>query len=147
MDKRPSLGSVIVPSVTESLVEFDHTGRLVARLASSWQWRDERTLVMTLRQRVTFHNGEAFDAAMVKRNWDEHRRLRESLGADWAWWTFPPEVRLEVVDPYTVRLAFPEPDNQALVKLSATPMMNRQFWREAGAVAEGYYVVWFSVGP
>jgi hypothetical protein len=40
--------------------------------------------------------------------------------------------RLEVVDSYTVRFVFPEPDGGALAKLSLMHMANRQFYRDFG---------------
>ena len=52
-------------------------GKLVPRLATAWQWLDDRTLEMTLRQGVKFHNGEVFDAEIVKLNWEENTRLRQ----------------------------------------------------------------------
>ena len=42
-----------------------------------WRWLDDRTLEMTLRQGVTFHNGEVFDAEIVKLNWEENTRLQQ----------------------------------------------------------------------
>ena len=47
------------------------------RLATGWRWLDDRTLEMALRQGVTFHNGEVFDAEIVKLNWDENVRLKQ----------------------------------------------------------------------
>jgi hypothetical protein len=40
--------------------------------------------------------------------------------------------RLEIIDPYTVRFSFPEPDGGALTKLSYLHIGNRQFYRELG---------------
>jgi peptide/nickel transport system substrate-binding protein len=54
--------------VFEHLVELDKDGQLVPRLATSWHWLDERTLEVTLRHGITFHNGEVFDAEIVKLN-------------------------------------------------------------------------------
>ena len=51
------------------------------RLATSWRWLDDRTLEMTLRQGVKFHNGEPFDAASVQRNWDENTRVQQPFRA------------------------------------------------------------------
>jgi peptide/nickel transport system substrate-binding protein len=52
-------------NVIEELVTLDQDGNLVPRLATRWQWLDDRTLEVTLRQGVKFHNGEVFDAAIV----------------------------------------------------------------------------------
>lgn len=118
-------------NVFEHLIELDPEGRLVPRLATGWQWLDVHTLEMTLRQGVTFHNGEAFDASIVKLNWEENLRLRQPhLAGEFL--NFKPGSRLESRDTYTVRFVFPEPDGGALVKLMYMHLGNRQFYHEAG---------------
>jgi ABC-type transport system substrate-binding protein len=121
----------IVYNVFEHLMEFDEDGRLVPRLATSWRWLDERTFEATLRQGVTFHNGEVFDAEIVKLNWDENTRLQQPHLAG-QFLNFKPGSRLEIMDPYTVRFHFPEPDGGALIKLSSMHIGNRQFFAEHG---------------
>ena len=110
---------------------LDKQGNLVPRLATSWQWLDERTLEVKLRQGVTFHNGEVFDAAIVKLNYDETFRFRQPH-RNGPYMNFQSGSRLEIIDPYTVRFRFPEPDGAALVKISNMHMANRQFHREVG---------------
>ena len=101
------------------------------RLATGWQWLDDRTLEVTLRHGVTFHNGERFDADIVKLNWEENLRLRQPhLAGEFL--NFKPGSRLEIHDPYTVRFVFPEPDGGALVKLLYMHLANRQFYRDVG---------------
>jgi ABC-type transport system substrate-binding protein len=68
VDKSPANWQYIVLNVFEHLVEFNKEGTLVPRLATGWRWLDDRTLEMTLRQGVPFHNGEVFDAEIVKLN-------------------------------------------------------------------------------
>src|SRR5215831_13608060 len=58
VDKDPLNWVWITWNVFERLVDLDKDGKLVPRLATAWQWLDDRTLEMTLRQGVTFHNGE-----------------------------------------------------------------------------------------
>ena len=77
VDKDPQNYASIAWNIFDHLVEIDKDGKLVPRLATSWQWLDDRTLEMTLRQEVTFHNGEVFDADIVKLNWDETLRLQQ----------------------------------------------------------------------
>ncbi len=115
----------------EHLIEADNTGTLVPRLATGWQWLDDRTLEFKLRQGVQFHNGERFDAEIVKLNWEDNIRLRQPhiMGT---FMNFHPGSRLEILDPYTVRFLFPEPDGGALAKLSAMHIGNRQFYRDLG---------------
>ena len=131
VDKHPWNWAWITFNVFEHLMDLDKNGTLVPRLATDWQWRDDRTLEMTLRQGVTFHNGEIFDAEIVKLNWDENIRLRQPHMQGYIM-NFKPGSRLEIIDPQTVRFVFPEPDGGALAKLSNMHMANRQFYREFG---------------
>jgi peptide/nickel transport system substrate-binding protein len=103
----------------------------VPRLATAWHWVDDRTLVMSLRQGVQFHNGEVFDAEIVQLNWEENRRLQQPH-IPGTFLNFKPGSRLERIDPLTVRFVFPAPDGAALVKLSLMHLANRQFYRELG---------------
>ena len=131
VDKHPDNWASITFNVFEHLVELDKDGTLVPRLATGWQWLDERTLEVTLRQGVKFHNGEVFDAEIVRLNWEENTRLRQAhrIGE---FLNFKPGSRLEIIDPQTVRFIFPEPDGGALAKLSIAHIGNRQFYRELG---------------
>ncbi|MCP4397247.1 MAG: ABC transporter substrate-binding protein [bacterium] len=131
VDKHHFNWAYVTFNITEHLIELDKDGRMVPRLATSWQWLDEHTLEMTLRQGVTFHNGEVFDAEIVKLNWKENTRLREPHRAG-AFMSYKPGSRLEIVDPYTVRFVFPEPDGGALTKVLYMHIANRQFYREHG---------------
>jgi peptide/nickel transport system substrate-binding protein len=70
VDTSPLNWQYIVLNTSEHLIEFNKDGTLVPRLATGWRWRDDRTLEMTLRQGVKFHNGEVFDAEIVKLNWE-----------------------------------------------------------------------------
>ena len=118
-------------NVFEHLMELDKEGALVPRLATGWRWLDERTLEVTLRQGVRFHNGEVFDAEIVKLNWEENTRLQQPFRTG-TFLNFKPGARLDILDPYTVRLVFPEPDGGALAKLILMHMGNRQFYRDVG---------------
>jgi ABC-type transport system substrate-binding protein len=131
VDKHPANWAWISYNVFEHLFEFDKEGQLVPGLATRWRWLDDRTLEFTLRQGVTFHNGEVFDADIVKLNWEENTRLQQPFITG-AFLNFTPGSRLEILDPYTVRFVFPEPDGGALTKLSLVHMANRQFYRDFG---------------
>src|SRR5919109_2895745 len=129
VDTDPLNWAWITWNTFDHLVEIDKDGKLVPRLATGWRWLDDRTLEMTLRQGVTFHNGEVFDADIVKLNWDENLRLRQPHRSG-DLWNFKPGSRLEIIDPYTVRFVIPEPDGGALARLTLMHMANRQFYRE-----------------
>ena len=131
VDKHPLNWIFITLNVFEHLMELDKDGTLVPRLATSWQWRDDRTLDVTLRQGVTFHNGEVFDAEIVKLNWEENTRQRQPHISGQAM-NFPAGSTLEVLTPQTVRFRFAAPDGGAFAKLSVMHIANRQFYRDAG---------------
>jgi ABC-type transport system substrate-binding protein len=121
----------IVFNVFEHLMELDTDGKLVPRLATGWRWLNERTLEVMLRHGVKFHNGEIFDAEIVKLNWEANTRLQQPYIAG-QFLNFKAGTRLEIIDPHTVRFVFPEPDGAALIKLSSMHMGNRQFHAEHG---------------
>jgi ABC-type transport system substrate-binding protein len=131
VDSHPWNWIYITLNVFEHLMELDKNGKLVPRLAQSWRWLDDRTLEVVLRQGVRFHNGEVFDAGIVKLNWEENIRTRQPhvLGH---FMTFKAGSRMEIVDPNTVRFVFPEPDGGALIKLSFMHIGNRAFYRAHG---------------
>jgi peptide/nickel transport system substrate-binding protein len=130
VDKRLTNRFSIQNHAIEGLVGIDYQGgTLVPRLASGWRWRDDRTLEVTLRQGVTFHNGEVLDAEHVRLSWEACNGFREFYGADLAWWTFPPETRLEILAPHRLQFVLPAPDAAALLKLLRMPIANRQFFR------------------
>ena len=137
VDKHPLNWIWIVYNVFEHLLEFDQDGTLVPRLATSWRWLDDRTLEFTLRQGVTFHNGEVFDAEIVKLNWEDVTRLQQPYLVG-TFLNFKPGSRLEILDPYTVRFVFPEPDGGALTKLIYMHIANRQFYRDFGWGEKGW---------
>jgi ABC-type transport system substrate-binding protein len=137
VDKNPANWAWITYNVFEHLIEVDKEGKLVPGLATSWRWLDDRTLEVKLRQGVRFHNGELFDAEIVKLNWEENTRLRQPhmIGK---FLNFNPGSKLEIVDPQTLRFIFPEPDGGALAKLTQVHMGNRQFYRELGWAEESW---------
>ena len=131
VDKNPLNWVWMTLNVFEHLIELDKDGILVPRLATSWQWRDDRTLDVPLRQGVTFHNGEVFNADIVKLNVEETQQLSHAfyLGQ---YLKFKPGLGMEIRDPYTIRFHFAEPDGAALARLSYMHIANRQFFREFG---------------
>jgi ABC-type transport system substrate-binding protein len=52
--------ATVVYNVFEHLVDLDEGEKPVPRLATGWRWVDDRTLEMTLRQGVKFHNSRHY---------------------------------------------------------------------------------------
>ena len=56
-------GVVMQRAVWDGLIYRDpKTNEYIGNLATSWEWIDDTTLELTLREGVTFHNGEPFNA-------------------------------------------------------------------------------------
>jgi peptide/nickel transport system substrate-binding protein len=87
--------------VTESLFDLDPNGKLIPRLAQSWEQPDKQTYILHLRQGIKFHDGTPFDANAVKFNIE--RMLDPKTQNVWA-----SEIAqldsVDVLDPHTVRL-------------------------------------------
>ena len=85
----------------EGLVTLDKDNNWVPDLAEDWRWVDERTIEFKLRQGVTFHNGEKFNAEAVRINWEAYKRMqcprphRYLVPSD--------DTVFEIIDEYTVR--------------------------------------------
>lgn len=97
---RTYVGTVVMTAICDKLFDFDEKLNIVPVLASGYEWQDERTLLIRLRQGVTFHDGTPLDAAAVKYTLERHLSLsgsyrRSEIGA---------MERAEVVDPLTVRV-------------------------------------------
>src|SRR5471032_2184915 len=61
------VGRHVLASLCDKLVEIAPDGSIVPMLAASWTTaEDGRSVTFKLRPGVTFHDGEAFDAASVK---------------------------------------------------------------------------------
>lgn len=96
-------------SVYDTLVYRDaETLEFVPGLATAWEMSDDG-LVYTfqLRQDVTFHDGTPFNAEAVRVNIE--RVLSEDANSLKAAELIGPVQRVEVVDPFTVRLVLSEP--------------------------------------
>jgi peptide/nickel transport system substrate-binding protein len=85
--------------ISEKLIEFTPDGNgFEPRLATEWRQLDDTTLQMTLRQGVTFTNGEPFDAEAAKFSLDV-------MGNSAALKAFTsPVAGSEVVDRYTINV-------------------------------------------
>ena len=99
---------IFLTSVYDPLVWQDQEGNFYPGLAEDWDLTDDG-LVYTfyLRDDVTFHDGEPFNAEAVKANFD--RIVNPDLGSRKAVYMMGPYDRTEVVDDYTVEVHFTEP--------------------------------------
>lgn len=96
-------------SVYDRLIFRDFLeGGLKPGLAETWEWESETSLVLELRQGVTFHDGSAFTAEDVVFTFE--RILDPESDFVTARGTFTNIAGVEAVDDYTVRIDTKAPD-------------------------------------
>ena len=115
----------------DNLIERDEKGQLVPSLAETWTWVDDTTLELVLRQGVTFHNGEVFDADAVK--FSVERMLDPDAGVPVAN-AYGAIDSVEIIDSYTVRLHLNRVDSQLVHSLSTfLTILPPDYFAEVGA--------------
>lgn len=98
--------------VFDTLITFTPELEAEAGLAESWEFTDDLTLTLELRDGVTFHDGTSLDAEAVKFNLDR-ANSEESNVSD-----LENIQSVEVVDSLTVKLNLKEADSSILLALS-----------------------------
>jgi peptide/nickel transport system substrate-binding protein len=119
MDPRIGMGSIrsnYIRQVFESLVDTDEQGKPVPGLALSWKPVGDLAWEFVLRQGVTFHDGEPFNADTVLFNLDRFFRrnlaghgIKDVAAGTSFEKTYPFVNRWEKVDDHTVRIHTSEP--------------------------------------
>lgn len=104
----------VLTNYAEGLVMLDKDKNLISCLAEDFRWLDDRTIEFKLDPRVTFHNGEKFNAEAVKVNWDEYCKMDRPRPHRFL--VLPDETIFQIVDDFRVRFTLPDPDVMALVK-------------------------------
>jgi peptide/nickel transport system substrate-binding protein len=106
---------MVFASLCDSLIDITPDLKLAPKLATSWTTSpDGKTLTFKLRENVKFQDGEPFNAAAVKANFD--RELTSAVS------TRKVELasvdHVAVIDDYTVALTLKKPDASLLSMLS-----------------------------
>ena len=108
------VSALVMRNVLDSLVAQDLNGEFVPWLAKSWEISDdELEYTFSLRDDVTFHDGEPFNAEAVKANFD-HVTAEETVSAQAASMIgYSADggsyIGTEVIDEYTVQMTFSAP--------------------------------------
>ncbi|MEP1765145.1 MAG: ABC transporter substrate-binding protein [Sulfitobacter sp.] len=129
-------GVVLQRAVWDGLIYRDpKTNAYTGNLATSWEWIDDTTLEFKLREGVTFHNGEPFNADDVVYTVDfvakEENGVKTQRNVNWM-------KSAEKIDDYTVRLHLKEPFPAAIEFLSGpVSMYPNEYYAEAGPSGMG----------
>ncbi|HET8568016.1 MAG TPA: ABC transporter substrate-binding protein [Candidatus Limnocylindria bacterium] len=106
--------------IYDPLIDLDEKGNIIPVLAERWETPDPTTIVLHLRQGVTFHDGSKFDAEAVKFHFDRHLdpktgslRRSELLAL----------ASVTIDGAYAVRLKLKAPDQSFLSTLFDRPGM------------------------
>lgn len=107
----------VVAQIYETLVILGQGMQLHQGLATHWnQSADATEVTFTLRQGVTFHNGDPLDAAAVKAHFD---RMKGDVSGSQTALIATNYQDTEVIDDYTVKLTFSAPVPDILIDLAA----------------------------
>ena len=129
-------GVVLQRAVWDGLIYRDpETNEYVGNLAESWEWIDDTTLEFKLREGVTFHNGEAFNADDVVYTVNfvakEENGVKTQRNVNWM-------ESAEKIDDYTVRIKLKEKFPAAIEFLSGpVSMYPNEYYAEAGPSGMG----------
>lgn len=111
-----SSGVIILDVCLETLLNLDTTGQPIPWLATAWKTDDTaKTLTLTLRSGVKFHDGTAMDATAVKWNLDRVIAAKKSELAS--------VTSVDVVDASTIRLNLKQNDGLLTTYLAGVRAM------------------------
>jgi len=112
----------------DSLIWINDDGEIEPALAESWTVSDDGNVyTFTLRQGVTFHNGEEFNADAVKFTWEAGKNPENAYFDQ-----FELASDVRVVDSYTIEIEAPEPNALFLVQVGQWPMLPPEYYTEVG---------------
>jgi peptide/nickel transport system substrate-binding protein len=121
-------GHPVLRNIFEALLNRDPvSNELVGELASGWEWQDERTVRFTLREGVTFHNGDpltAEDAVFgINHTWDPENAfdIAQFMGS---------QITASAVDYLTIDVQTADPDPLLPAVLYFAPLPSARQVRE-----------------
>ncbi len=129
-------GVVLQRAVWDGLIYRDpETNEYTGNLATSWDWVDEKTLELKLREGVKFHNGDDFTAddvvATVNFVAKEENGVKTQRNVNWM-------ESAEKIDDYTVRIKTKEVFPAAIEFLSGpVSMYPAEYYAEVGPSGMG----------
>ena len=111
---RTYVGRIVYMALCDKLFDINERLEVVPQLATGYRWEDPRTLIVTLREGVRFHDGEAMDAEAVRYSLNRHLTMQGSFRRS----EIADMEAVEVVDPRTVRIRLKGPSASFLSALT-----------------------------
>jgi peptide/nickel transport system substrate-binding protein len=111
---RTYVGRIVFAGLCDKLFDLNEKLEIVPQLATGYEWADPVTLIIHLRQGVTFHDGEVLDAAAVKYTLERHLTMPGSFRRS----EIASIDHVEVVDPDTVKITLKSPASPLLAQLT-----------------------------
>ncbi len=112
----------------ESLGRYDATGLMVPWLAEGWKTdATAKTITVTLKKGIKFHDGTDFNAAACKWNIDKFVAAKRA--------ELPGVTSVTAVDEFTVRINLANWDNTAIIGMAyfAGPQISPTAWQKGGS--------------
>jgi peptide/nickel transport system substrate-binding protein len=136
----------VIGEINEPLVRLEGTStKPIPWLAESWETEDSQTWIFHLRQGVTFHNGNPFNAEVVKWNMDRWRDPENEYRFGQTFEYYDAEFgenlaieEVEVLDEYTVQIRLSQPSAVLLAKLSLQGVFSMMDPNEVMAQGDTY---------
>lgn len=112
---RTFVGRIVYASMCDKLVDITPELEIIPMLSTGWSWSDDgMTLTMNLRDDVTFHDGEPFNAEAVAFNINRSKTLDESRRKS----EVASITGTNVVDEYTIEIMLANPDATLLAQFA-----------------------------
>jgi peptide/nickel transport system substrate-binding protein len=112
----------------DTLVTYDMDGNIVPELAESWEISEDGTVyTFTLRQGVTFHNGEEFNAEAVIATWETGKDDSNDYAQD-----YQVATSVEAIDDTTVQITTDGPRPLFMNQLTGWGIVPPVYIREVG---------------
>jgi peptide/nickel transport system substrate-binding protein len=112
----------------ENLARFNEKGEMVPWLAEGWTTdASAKTVTLTLKKGIKFHDDTPFNAAAVKWNIEKFINAKRA--------EVPAMTSIDIIDDYTLKLNLVKWDNTVIIGLSyfAGPQISPTAWQKAGA--------------
>lgn len=111
--KEDAFFTSVILYVWEPLVEMGANGEPVPKLAESWETsEDQKEWTFKLKEGVTFHNGENFNADSVVANFDRYKKMKSRKSKFYTFSVdkiYPGLIDCVKVDDYSVKVTFENP--------------------------------------